>query len=49
MRLFVEKGISLSEVENNWTLGMVMDANDALDLKEQAEQLAYEQAKAKKD
>lgn len=45
LRLYVEKGTSVYEVETHWTLGMVLDANEALDLKQRVEQLAMDRAK----
>lgn len=34
----MRKNISLAEIENKWTLEMVYDANEALDIEDELEQ-----------
>jgi hypothetical protein len=44
MRL-VLKGHDYARIETTWTLGMVLDANDALDLQEEVDRLAMKKNK----
>lgn len=42
-RLWLKKGTSVGEIEKNWHVGMVLDANEVLDLEEEAERRANEE------
>lgn len=43
-RIWLASGISPIEIEEKWTLSLVMDANDALDIQQDAEVQARERA-----
>ena len=43
-RLVLAGIAGLVEIENWWTVGMVLDANDALDLQQEAERLMTRKA-----
>jgi hypothetical protein len=48
-RLVLAKITTWTEMETTWHLGLVLDANEALDIQQEAERRANERARIKAD